>query len=350
MGASVLPERPSIESLIGERPSIESLLSDEPPGSPLIRALRRHDPSAVAKIIARQNTNDQEAAEGPSYRERFGASLANLVRDVPGGSAVTAGAHSVLNRQPYAQSVREIEGAADAVPGLIKWPTRIAGGAAAVTALPGGAIAKGARYGMLEALGQADPDADAKERVHDAMWQGAGGAVVGAVPGAARAVKASAPVVRDVALAPFSGGARGRLANRAAGAIADALETRGKAPAAPPVQQSALEPKRLLDRSEPKRLIKPRRSVPTTPQAKPTPVTPINAKEAARLRLQELLQKNLDEGGAADWTPEAMAARKGVPLDPEPPTNWELMQQIEASLNPAKRMVPGLRLAAPPSP
>ena len=70
MGAGVRPERPSIESLLAERPSVESLLAGEPT-SPMSRALRRHDPSAVAKIVGRQNTNDAEAAEGPSYRERF---------------------------------------------------------------------------------------------------------------------------------------------------------------------------------------------------------------------------------------------------------------------------------------
>lgn len=342
-----------------------------PAESPDDRAARlglRRSSFTPAQLIGRANrsvTDAEQEEEGPSYGERFGGNVANLVRDVPGGEAFTAGVHSVLSRQPYAQSFKDVRSAEDATPGLVRWPSRIAGGAASVAALPGGAVLKGARYGILDALGQADPEADVKERLHDAMWEGAGGAVLGALPAIGRVAKNSAGTVVDVARAV--GGNPRPIARRVLTALGDAAEVKSTAPVVePPTPRTEgllgnEPPGRVLE--EPRRLLSRRGPASTAPEPPPSvaetgareidlpggsgrpvhppvpevevPAPPANrfpppgSPLEARTKLAELLQKSIDEGAVGERV-------KGYPIASDPPTNWPLMHRLEQSLKQAK--------------
>ncbi len=330
--------------------------------TPLSAALRRHDAPAVEKIVGRQNLSEQEQteAESPTYRERLGGNLVNLVRDVPGVEALTTGAHALLKRQPYSKSFKDVHGTADQAPGKVKWPSRIAGGAVAGAMLPGSLLVQGALYGALSGAAQADPDANLEDRIIDTALGGTVGALASKVPGVVRGTLNNAAIVRDLTLAPFMSGARRRLAGRIAGAIGDAekpavvpksVATVVKQPAPQRLVPEPSAPPTFTKDEVVERLVKmgvPRGKAAqaAAPTVERSALSTESAREKAIREGEEAFRQALEEGGAANWTPEAMAARKGVPLDPDPATNWGLMERIEAALlegKPGRRIVPAMR-------
>ena len=90
-----------------------------------------------------------------------------------------AGVRSLVQRQPYRDALSDIQTAEKSVPGAIRVPTQLAGGALAAMALPGSAAMQGARYGILSALGSSNPDASLSDRLHGAVKEGVIGGIAG---------------------------------------------------------------------------------------------------------------------------------------------------------------------------
>lgn len=330
MSAGVRPERPSLAELIGERPPLESLIG----GEGITPGRSKFTPEqlvARANRSVAQSEDELEAAGGynPTTHKIMGTA-ASLARDVPGAEVIQALASAGVNRIPYREAlgkIREVEGDA----GKLGTAARIGGGAVSAALLPGSAVTQGARYGVLHGVLQADPDADLKDRVRDAAIQGSVGAVAPKVPGLlAKAAKGTASNVAasaDVALSPFSHGARVRTVGRFAGLLRDAAKTGVKeagesAPHVPTIE--GFRPIGEMIERAPARVL-PFRAPPVADDAA-SAIT----KQNAPGRLASLLQKNLDEGM------EAAESVKGYPISGDPPTNTALMRRIEEALLRAK--------------
>lgn len=294
-----------------------------------------HSKFTPDQLIGRANravatAEDEEAVENQSYRERLGGNLANLIRDVPGAEAMTAGVHSLIHRQPYSESLASVRGAADDRPAIQKWPSRIAGGGVAMTALPGSMPMQGARYGILSALGKADP-ATVEDRLHGAA---VGGALGAAVPAGAKAAGklpygAAWDVGRTVMGSKAGALSLARRASRLMGEAGRTVAKEKATPVAAPMVAGYRPIGELIERAPAPNAVRAssrgilRDAVAPQPVAAPTPA-PLS-KEAAKGKLAALLQKNLDEGAT-----EVAAAQA------DPPSNMELMNLLEASLLRAK--------------
>lgn len=320
-------------------------------GTPLSRALRRHDAPGVAKIVSRQNLNEQEATEGPSYVSQATGGVASLLRNTPvealqvltrsAASGDVAAVKRLLGDkdaqgQSYSEAFSDIRGGEETAHPVVRHGNSIIGGVVAGSALPGSLPVQGALYGAATGALQADPDADLADRAIDATVGGVVGAAAGALPAVGRWVGGRAGLGVDIGLAAV--GRPGRLVRRGAAALADATKTTspppvqpaphapsvpGFQPNEPPVTSALTEPRRLMSR--------PRSALPTelVNLARPAPATTgptVSPRDEARLRLQELLQRNIE-----DVTPV------------DPPTDWDLMDRLERLLNPRDRVVPLIR-------
>jgi hypothetical protein len=171
---------------------------------------------ALGKRMARENANDAEAAAVPdegtsnSTIGAFGRSLAatgaNIAQGIPGMEATEAGARALVRREPYRQSLAEIQNATNKIPTPLRVGEKIAGALPVAAALPASPALSGAIVGGAdEALG-ANPDESLTERgVRTAV-----GAATGAVAG--KALDKAMTVGK--ALVPASMGGAGPTADR----------------------------------------------------------------------------------------------------------------------------------------
>lgn len=140
---------------------------------------------------------DQRREEGQErFRQQMGAipaAIANVSRDIPGAEALQAGVRSVARGQPYREALGDIRGATEALPAAVSIPTRLAGGIAASTAMPGSTLARQAMaYGAASGLTEANPDIGPLERALRAGGQALlGGAVTKTAQAAGTAVRAA---------------------------------------------------------------------------------------------------------------------------------------------------------------
>lgn len=144
-----------------------------------------------------ENAENERDAEPGTGTQLLGTA-ASLARDIPGAEAAQAGLAAVVNRKPYREALRDIHDAEESA-GAAGTIARIAGGGLAAAAIPGGPALSGARYGVLNGLLQANPDADLKERLHDATIEGGVGAAAGAIaPRVVNAIRAARAPSREV--------------------------------------------------------------------------------------------------------------------------------------------------------
>jgi DNA-binding transcriptional MerR regulator len=224
-----------------------------------------------------ENAQDEQDAVDPSYAQKALGGVAALVRHVPGAEAAQSGVRALVRGQNYRDARDDIRSAEDANP--VSPVNGVIGGGLAALATPGSVPEAGARYGIAHGLANADPDVDAKERLHDAAKEGAVGAASAA--GAAQI----GPLAKYVA---------GRLNAGAAssGRVVNALRAGVRAMRAPsdnPVAGAIGEGGRVPEAAEAAPVSA------STPAAAPTAAP---SRDAAHLQLQELLQKALDEGQA----------------------------------------------------
>lgn len=297
MSSSVRPERPSIEELLGEsRPSIESLLRADMP------AHSKFTPVQLVNRANRQVANAQDEAdlEKTEGRTRALGTVASLARDVPGAEIVQAKLASIVNRKPYPEALRDIRDAEDSAQAYTRIPARMAGGGMAIGAIPGGPALQGARYGLLRGLTNADPTITAKERLHGAAEEGV-----------------------------LDAGA-GYLAGKLASAVRGEMARPAPRPASPAA--------RYTPPSAAPRPPAPARPAPA-PAAAPTAPDASMTRAEASQGLQKLLQGALDEEGGGQ-----PIFAKGRRLSKDPPTNWGLMERMEAGLKPkGPRVIPRIR-------
>lgn len=182
------PIRPEVDPL----EALKALKAQQPDATdPLaqLKALRpqKHDYHAEYKSGALKQRMDaanardaQNLAETPpDYATQALGGIAALARDIPGAEALQAGARALVRGQSYRDALNDIRGAEDAAPSAVRRLNRFAGGAVASSAVPGGAVIGGARYGILTGLLQADPDADIHQRIRAAATGGIVGAGAG---------------------------------------------------------------------------------------------------------------------------------------------------------------------------
>lgn len=265
-----------------------------------------------ADRVVAQSEDELEAAGGynPVTHKIIGTA-ASLARDVPGAEAAQAFVSSRANDIPYTEAlgkIREVESDAGAA-GTV---ARIGGGALAASLVPGSPVLQGARYGMAHGLAQADP-ATLEERLHDAALQGSVGAVAPLVPGAAKGVgkwaASNGRLALDAALTPVSQGARVRTTARLMDLVQQASK-RGVNAEVPAVARPMVEGYRPIGE---------------TIEREAARVLPFRspAAKSPQVQLEDLLQKNLDEGM------EAAESVKGYPISGDPPTNHALMRRLE---------------------
>lgn len=301
----------------GQDPLDELIASKSQPITPGHSKFTPEQLAARADRSVAQSEDELEAAGGydPTTHKIMGTT-ASLAREVPGAEAVQAFLASRVNKIPYREAlgtIRDVESDAGA------WGTaaRIGGGALTAAVLPGSPVVQGASYGALSGLGQAGP-ASVEER----MLAAAAGATIGAiapkVPGLARwagrgAVR-NAAAAGDVALLPFSHGARVRTVGRLTDLAREAA-TKAGAKAAPDVATAAP-------------MVEGYRPIGEMIERAPTRVLPFRAPatDSPKAQFAALLQKNLDEGM------EAAESVKGYPIRSDPPSNPALMRRIEEVL------------------
>lgn len=264
-------------------PSNSSTSSVPTPVAPITPGHSKFTAQQLESRATRQVANAQgdeevarseEIANAPPAARALGA-VASLARDIPGAEAAQAGLRSLAEHQSYSDALSDIHVAEDAA-GPASTLARMVGGGLSAAALPGSAPIQGARFGMLHAMLQADPNADLSTRLYGAITEGGVGAATGALAGIiGGAVRASSTPTQNVLVG----------------------------------------------------LVTPRAAVAASESA----VAPTLTREEAGAQLQQLLQKNLDEG---------MAARDAIP-----PTNWALMEKMEKALKGpnGKRIIPGIR-------
>lgn len=248
---------------------------------------------------------------------------ANATAEAIGGTvpALLSGGTSALAQAPVRTALRQgaAYGAAQGV-GQPDNPTpeqAIRGGAA------GAAVGAGGMWGMGKLAGAATRLATRMERTGSRPF------VSSATEPAATGVGPSnGPGLMDFILSPKRSALRLIVQGmEGAGAlhtppVASPAASRGTAPARRPIPfQRPVRP-----RARPS-------AEPSAPQAAPESTTPAPAatREEAHSALQKLLGNALEEGGAAQWTPSAMAARKGVPLDPSD-TDPAVLAALKSSL------------------
>lgn len=171
-------------------------------------------------------------------RSRFGGGLASFVSSVPGGEALTTGAHALVNREPYADAYRDVKAAENTSP--IKGALKFAGAIPAAIALPGNPVASGAIIGAADEALNADPNESLGERA----GKTAAGAAIGAATGkVAQKVGTAIQALRPVALGGVGGADANVIARQAARAqsakrlyAAAMAEGRGT-PLTPEIQQ-----------------------------------------------------------------------------------------------------------------
>lgn len=318
------------------------------------------------QLVARADRQVQNAREAEGVDDSTGAvralgTVASLARDIPGAEAAQAGARAGVRTglsrlglpvmpEGYREALANIRGAGAAAPAYTRIPARLAGGVTAGIAIPGGPALQGARYGMLAALGNAEP-ASAEDRLQGAAAGMAVGALAGtAVPRvvpAIRGIAGNARAIGDAAIAlSGSRSAQVRTARRVGRLVWDALPDvaaqRAPAPAGEVARLAADEiERRLIAMGVPavkaSAAAQGRRAPAMTaapavtagggagaPGAVPGPAASVGREEAAR-RLAALLQRNLDEGAVGERV-------KGYPIKDDPPTNRSLMDQIERGL------------------
>lgn len=304
---------------------------------------------ALGKRMAGANARDaanlkDEQALPPGPRAAAGGFLANLIRDIPGGEALTSGVHALVNRQPYREAYNDVHGAEENLPGLAKWPARLAGAAVGAAALPGSAVAKGALYGGALGATDADPDAD---RVQ--------GGVLGALLGGA---------VGKVASGKFPGAQRlGKLtgASRIADKVGEAksafrLRSLGKMDIAPETSPASPQPPRLPPRPLTKASVSAEQNAlrregvsamdvlpettPPTPQPPRLPAASQNWDQRLNSRLNQWGSEShapQQRVGPAEPTPQSHApatptGRPGHPIwqgaQPKAPTFDQRLQQL----------------------
>jgi hypothetical protein len=258
-----------------------------------------------------------DEASQPTYAQQALGGVAAMARDIPGAETAQAGLRSLVRRQPYSEALSDIRGAEDTAPTAVRVGNRLVGTTVATLALPKGlsAMGRGALYGALRGGLEADPESVGTRAVH-AAEEGAAGGVLGRLfTPSRRAIAGETPI-----------GALGRKMYPTAKQDVSALAGAG----------------RRLASGTRKLFLSP-------PSAVADEAAPAMSGDQARSQLAKLLQQKLDEGGAGNYTPEAFAAREGVPLDVE--TSPDLMAQIEQSLLKAKgATAPRARPAPLPSP
>lgn len=103
--------------------------------------------------------------DDPSYAQQALGGIASLAHDIPGAEAAQAGARSLVRGQSYKDALSDIRGAEESAPSLVRHYNNIAGGTIAAAATPGSNVAlQGARFGIAEAMGGADPES-LKDRI-----------------------------------------------------------------------------------------------------------------------------------------------------------------------------------------
>lgn len=332
MGASVQPETGdritrTIDALRKQGASehdIEMYLTEHEG----IHPVGSHSKFTPAQLTARAdrqvvNAQDAEGVDDSTGAARALGTVAAVARDIPGAEIAQAGLRSLVRTgvskagfdvapESYRESLANIRGAEDA--SRTSGIARVAGGALAASAIPGGASAAGGRYGVLRGLLQADPDVDASARIHDAAAQGVLGRVL---PIAASGLVSNLP-------ARVGGGALRSLVNRV-----------GHAKTMRDVGQFTVLPEAATEGATAEAPVASQALVDIIKQRAPATVNDVAralTKNEAKGRLAQLLQKNLDEGMA-----EAAPA--------EHQTNWALMEKIEKALKGPndKRIIPGIR-------
>lgn len=171
MGVSYRPDNPFAEQ--------SGYRADNPFANPDKRSLKQR---AAERQRINANEKDMAEAETPTYGTQALGGIAALLRDIPGGEAVQAGARSLVSpllgrgKQSYGDALNDIRGAGADNPGSIV--SRIAGAVPAIAAVPGAPALAGARYGIGSGLLQANPET-VEGRLHDAAKEGTIGAIAG---------------------------------------------------------------------------------------------------------------------------------------------------------------------------
>ncbi len=153
--------------------------------------------------------------EDASIGDKVLGTIAAVDRDIPGAEMAQAKVRSLVRGIPYQQALDDIRGAEDAAPALATGAARLAGSGLSLAVLPGGAVAKGALYGGLSGLGNAE-EQSSNERAARTV----GGAVIGGIGGyaAGKAGNLAGRVARPLMT----------LGKRAASGVADAAESLGQ--------------------------------------------------------------------------------------------------------------------------
>ena len=130
------------------------------------------------KVKPKPKTIVDQSPENPhDYATQALGGIASLLRAVPGGTALQAGARSVVRGQPYSEALRDIQGAEDSAPSVVRNTNAIAGSLPGLLASPGSAVQQGIGYGV--ASGLLAPTGGVGDRLKNAAVQGTVGAVLG---------------------------------------------------------------------------------------------------------------------------------------------------------------------------
>lgn len=144
---------------------------------------------ALTKRMAGANARDaanlkDEEASTPSVPaqigDRLAANLANVSQGIPGAERLQAGVRSVVRRQPYQESLKDIRGSVDEIPAVAKYGERMAGGLLTTPFLPANPALAGAVLGGADAALDADEMSGGRRAFNTVAGAGTG-AVVGKV-------------------------------------------------------------------------------------------------------------------------------------------------------------------------
>lgn len=229
---------------VGGEDPLAALKALKPPArDPLEELKALHDPKPdmaaqmhaefasgrLGKRMARENANEQEQTAVENTPGKTRAALASMAQGIPGMEAVQAGARSLIRRQPYGESLKDIRGAVETLPTGLAAGERLAGSLPLMTMLPGSPAVSGAILGGADQALAADD-----ESLTARAMKTAGGAAVGGILGkvldvgitGARALMAKSPAKnilgRQAERAASAGGLYSRALNEGEGKEATA--------------------------------------------------------------------------------------------------------------------------------
>ena len=218
---------------------------DDPVAASALKAEQRHQQYAsgtlqrgVGRVNAAEMGQATDTTGDPSYRERLGGAAANLMRDIPGATAGTAGLSALLKGQSYPEAYAGIKAAEDVTPDNLRKALRVTGGTAAMLAMPGSPAMQGARYGLTSEMLQANPDVNLDQR----LKKGVGAGLLGL--GLGKGAELAGTGLRAY-FAPQAGEAAVKIAGEraaAAGPEYNAFRALGDLPTTPKLAQSLDEP------------------------------------------------------------------------------------------------------------